>query len=803
MSGIALGNQTDGENGAQQGLADDTTKVQPDVGAESQASDGQPAAAPDSQTSDAQPAVSPDTQASDDQPVAGADAHASVPVAPGEAEVLPTIAVNSPDDDSKLDTAPSEEGPQQLEEIIVTATKTEASARDIPVSINAMKGDDLVQQGATTLEQMLKNQPSVNVSQEAVTIRGVGLTVFQTNSQGKEAGFFLGEANMIPPSTGGGNIDFDPYDLSTVEVLEGPQSTLFGGTALSGAIRYIPNKPRMGEFEGGLRMGYGSLSHADKPLEDVSAMLNVPVGDHFAMRAAGTFRRKPSVGTDTNGKFDNLDNVDTGQARILARWEITDRFSADLLYSDMRKDGFLNLLDKPDSRNTSIHRVDQPDNARVHIGSLNLTYAFDAFSIVGVVNTLKNHRYSILDAGPIIGVPGALIQMPSLTEADADVPSYELRMVSAHPTESAWWIFDRWDYIAGLYYMKADQDTATTLSVRTAGIETDATDTQASVQVSEKAFYLNLNRHLLDDRLEANIGARLAATTLDADIAEQASGIPIMHQTFSDDGHRVNPKYALTWHFTDDVNVRVSMSEGFRFGGANSSPTGIAEGIPPTFHSDSLKNYELGLRSDWFDRTVRFDLTGYHIAWSNLQVTQLSPLASSYTDNIGAATIDGLEAQFTWRLPYTWKFVPKGLTLNTSVSLLNSKTSESFDSANGSVDKGTRLPLSPKVAATFGLSWIGAWENWVFNANAQASYAGERTNALIETSRFDPYTVIDASFRIQNSVWLGTPSITLSGTNLTDEFILNFANPTTTDPQVSVYSAQSPRAVKLSLEFAF
>jgi len=759
-------------------------------------------------------AVVPTATPENDQAPAETEA-ALPPASDHEKSSEATAAASTDNDGSDTKTIPVGHSQKRLEEIVVTATKTEQSVRNIPVSVQAMKGEDLVQQGATTLEDMLKNAPAVNITEEEVSIRGVGLTALQTGNQGHETGFFLGESPMSPPSTGGANIDFDPYDLSTVEILEGPQSTLFGGTALGGAIRYIPNKPELGSLHISARAGYGNLSNADGRLKDISAMMNLPFGDTFAARAVGTIRQRPNVGKNTNGSTLNLNKSEIRQGRILARWMITDDLTADVIYSHMGKDGHLVLLDHPDSYDTGLNYTNQPDSGNANVGSLNLTYKFDSLSIVGVVNTLKNYRDSILDAGSIIGIPGSLVTLPAETKAKASVPSYEIRIVSSHPSESPWWLFEGWDYIAGLYYMKADQNTLNTLDVRAevansllssilpGGLGLQASGSAALVDVSEKALYVNLNRALFDQKLDFNVGARFAKTTLRSDEYQILAGLKNQEVISSGDGHRINPKVALTWHFTDSLNVRASMSEGFRFGGANSSVTMQVENIPATFHSDSLKNYEVGLRSDWLDDTLRFDVTAYQIDWTDLQVTQISPLASNYTSNIGAAKIDGLEAQLAWSVPDDLPFVPEGLTLMSGVSLINGRTTESFSSANGQVPAGTRLPLSARTSATFGISWVHPLKEWLLSSNVQASYAGKRTNELIVTHTMSPYTVVDASLRLANPTWPGSPAISISGVNLTNQFILNFANPTTVNPQQFTYTAQGPRAVKLSFECSF
>lgn len=750
------------------------------------------------QPADATAAAQPETQ-----PEQPATVPASEASAQPDPQSQPSSTAPSPEALATIKVqpaAPPSSTHRQIEEIVVTATKRETTARDIPVSISAFKGSDLMDQGATDLDGILKNTPGVEVNGSHIDIRGVTLTSGQSIGAAAEAGRFLGDVSLNAPSIAGGSGDFDPYDMSTVEVLKGPQSTLFGGTALSGAIRYVPNKPDFGGFALGLRGGYGDITEADARFRELSAVVNIPISDTFALRAAGTLRYKPNIIKDLYGHRDDNDNKRLDQFRYMARWQATEQLSFDLTYLDFKSANEFTYLDNPSRYETNTKRIEEPKVDVSRVASLNAQYAFEEFSLVGVVNYLKNGENFVIDTSPVLGITDLVGAAPVVQVSSARVPSFELRLVSNSPSESDWSVLEDWDYLIGLYYMKADQRVDQVLTI----LNIPSSHVQYAVDVSEKALFVNLTRHLFDNQLEWNMGARMARTNLNSDV-HVTTAVAVTREYVSNvPDKRINPSAALTWHITDDVNIRGSYSQGFRFGGANSAITIGIEDIQPTFKSDSLRNYEIGLRSDWFDNSLRLDVTGYRILWTDLQLTQVSPVAQPYVSNVGGAQIDGIEAQLTWQIPSDWSFIPDGLTLNSSFSILNARTTEDFDSANGAAAKGTRLPLSPKRSGLLGLSWERSWNEFDFRSSVQASFASDRTNDLIETYRFPSSKNCTASFRVANKSWVGAPSLSLIGTNLTNEFKLYNATPVTAKPGNFVFVPQgTPRTIKLNLEFNF
>jgi len=489
----------------------------------------------------------------------------------------------------------------------------------------------------------------------------------------------------------------------------------------------------------------------------------------------------------------------------MARWQPTDNLSLEYTRVDYRFGSEFSFITSPSSYVTNVKRISEPLDVALQLDSLNGTFNFDPFKIVAIASLMKNNGLAIIDSAPVLGTTAITGGVPQSNITHVKIPTFELRLVSNDPSDSSWSIFQNWDYLLGVYYMKADQVADSRLTALGIGLA----DNPYGVNAIEKALFFNVTRKFFDERLDWNFGARYAATRLVSTSNPATLGVVLSQNTSDVIDNHINPSVALTWHFTDDVNVRASYSKGFRFGGVNGDALGFIENLPPTFKSDTLKNIEVGFRSDWLDHSFRFDLTQFKILWSNLPLQQTSTLNEGYVVNIGAATIDGTEAQIIWQVPDNIPFVPAGFSLSAAGSLLNPRTSESFtdNSKLGSsvnMPSGTRLPLSAKRSATTGINWHGNLGDFALASSVQANFSGDRKSDLRGSYRLPGYGLLDASLRLSSPGWAGAPAISLSGTNLLNKVIIYNATSVTTSPGSFVYIPKgSPRTIKLNVDFKF
>src|SRR5215469_14958859 len=174
-------------------------------------------------------------------------------------------------------------GAEQLQEVIVTANRREENLQNVPITVQALTGQTLAQLNVSTIDEFVKYLPSVSTGtmgpgQSVLFMRGLSVGVLGTQGQGSVGGFpnvavYLDEQSGQLP---GRNIDIYAADLERIEVLEGPQGTLFGAGAEAGVIRYITNKPKLDSTSGNVTAGYGTTAHGDNN-SDVTAVLNLPL----------------------------------------------------------------------------------------------------------------------------------------------------------------------------------------------------------------------------------------------------------------------------------------------------------------------------------------------------------------------------------------------------------------------------------------------------------------------------------------------------------------------------------------------
>lgn len=192
-----------------------------------------------------------------------------------------------------------------IEEVVVTATKRAESLQDVPIAVTALTGDDLEKLGITNFSDYVMQLPGVTAGgsgpgQNTIYIRGVASTTPNLTTAGvaglaPNVAFYLDEQPLAQP---GRNLDVYAADLQRIEVLSGPQGTLFGGSSQAGNVRLITNKPDTSAMYGNIKVGFGSITEGGTST-NLEAMLNLPVSDNFALR--GVFY------TDSKGGW--IDNV--------------------------------------------------------------------------------------------------------------------------------------------------------------------------------------------------------------------------------------------------------------------------------------------------------------------------------------------------------------------------------------------------------------------------------------------------------------------------------------------------------------
>jgi outer membrane receptor protein involved in Fe transport len=692
----------------------------------------------------------------------------------------------------------------QLEDVVVTATKREKSVRKIPSSINALNGAALEQIGARDMTDFLNLVPGITMQEgltangRKISIRGVG----PGDGANQTTGTLIGDVPLTDPYSAYVIPDFDPFDLKTVEILKGPQGTLFGASALNGAIRYVPNKPTLGIWEGKLFADWLSVEEGGAA-PSFGAALNAPIGDEekIAVRVAGVIQQAPGVYDNLQRGAEDSDERDKWMWRGMATWEATDRLSLTGAYLRQRSESRdLSFADNQDQR---LERNNTPGPSTVisafDVASLDARYAFDWATLVSLTARLSKLQDSDIDGSntlPQLPIPG-LQTLRAFAYADIEGYVQELRLVS--PDDG------RWSWIAGAFYSDYEADLIIDLYVPVplnldpvldvlnplvdllqpilpALPDLDGLISNRGIfllhsathplKATEEALFGEITRKF-GERLALTLGGRYYRTELGGTANLSGLLVPVLRpgnlstsDPHSLEGSGFSPKFAATFQATRNFLAYASASKGFQFGGVNLLPAiSPNESTPATYDSSTIWNYELGVRTDWFDRTLQFDLTGFLLDWKDPQIQQLTSSGlTSYIDNVGAARSKGVETTIRYLTPI------RGLSLNAAASYIIAKTAEVYTASDGTViPEGTEMPAAPKLQTTATLAYNHLFGPWLAGASLTHSHIGKAFNNIKHQHEIYGYETLDLRLSVARPDLRFRPALTFAVTNLEDE----------------------------------
>lgn len=678
---------------------------------------------------------------------------------------------------------PIRAAPTKLEEIVVTATKRPQLVREIPVSISVMTGEKLEEMGAHELKDFIQSVPGMNTQDEIagiqrkLSIRGVG----PDTSTNQTVGIVFGDVPMSDPYGSYTIADPDPWDLSTVEVLKGPQGTLFGATSLAGLIRYVPNNPVLGRWEGRLSADWVMQSQGGTE-PSFGAAMNVPVGESFALRFAGSWQHRPGLIDIDNPSYKKKDADDnyTRTGRLMALWQATEKLTLNAWYvKGQRSATELGFVTNPDGK---LVRDDAPAPSPVSNGyslaTLDTRYEFDWATLVSVSGYQTKNSYNDADTSYLVRPLAQLGLRTVHARRDVSTNGFvqELRLVS--PNDGPW------TWLGGAFYSTYKAEIDSTLNIypglpllasllNTLPLSALAAlyDPQQGfiatttglhpVKAGEKALFGEISRELWDD-WKFTLGGRLYQTSVTGTAVTNSLNPTNNGSHVIDLGSKgFSPKISATWHPEDGLMVYGTTSRGFQYGGFN---MGVLSSVPPTYKSSTLWNNELGLRTDWLDNTLRFDVTGLYVLWKNPQVYQVTAdKISAYVGNVGAARSFGAESTLRYITPL------EGLVLETAGSYIIAKTTEVFNDASGKVvPVGTDLPSSPRLQGTTTLSYTFGVGEWQTQTALMHTYQGKAWNNIRHDVQVGGYSLLNLNFAISRNDLSFAPSLSLSINNLTN-----------------------------------
>lgn len=562
----------------------------------------------------------------------------------------------SPQSSAQSADAPAVSGAPALEEIIVTAEKKSARLQSAPIAVSAIEGAKLQSSNITEPADLTGFVPGLTIAKNegynrVVAIRGVGFEAPQNDSAQPSVSYHIDGVFISNPVA----LNADFLDVARVEVLRGPQGTVFGQNSTGGAINVISNQPILGQFSGNSSLSYGSYN-----LVRFGAVANVPITDDLAIRAAVLQNRHDGFAkaVDIAGMPNYaLDDENSVTARLLVLWAPTDELSvtlgANYFDADEHDRAQKNIYDPiPDPRTLSqdfpglfgmrsevfdaVIQYDLPWatvksttswqylKERQTLDNDRLTYALNPFAHDIVTDTHRANR-AITQEVDISSLPGGPV--------DWVVGAFYLN-VKNHVG------FLEYTGVTPSTPLSSEYDPRN-LRFLGFGFETDSIPTRESYSFFSQATY-----HVLD-YLDITGGARYTHDLV-------ASAVSTYYQPINnirESGNAVTGRAEVSLKLTPDNMAYVSWSSGFKPGASNlenSPPLIVHEAAQP----ESIVAYEIGSKNEFFDGKFRANLAAFYYNYDNFQYAAEDPIPfKGGVDNIPNVRIYGLEGEFSAVLP--------------------------------------------------------------------------------------------------------------------------------------------------------
>lgn len=620
-------------------------------------------------------------------------------------------------------TAASAKDGATLNTVVVTATRRREPAREVPMQINVISADELQKSGAKTMSDFLASEPGVDLNTQGGS--GAGQISMRGVTTGEQTGPTVG-VYVDDVAFGGSTVfsqgatfalDMSLLDLNHIEVLRGPQGTLYGAGAMGGLLKYVTNEPDTNAFSGQASAGMSATKHGGIG-NTASAVLNIPIKSDVAAVRVSAFSQHDAgyidaVGPQAGSRIDRGDTYGARASLLLTPTsQFTVRLSAITQNINRNAPNYV-AYDKSgqpiDGDLTTRVYAPEPFHQNVQLYSLGVEYDF-GWARLNSITSYQSVKTDQPQDLSVVYVPALAAQGLNLNSvvaanfAKTNKVTQEFRLTSAANQRLEW--------LGGLFFTRERSESDQgILAGFPNGTQATLSGLVAPSTYTEYAAYGDLTYHVTP-RLALTGGVRIAHNQQNYDQTTSGllGGPP---QSTSSPSSDTSKTYMLTasYGLTDNSNVYVRAASGYRPGGPNAQLISPITGLPgngnPTFQPDTLWTYEAGYKADLFDKRLSFSATVYDIEWKNIQ--QLGAVDGvNQVLNAGNARVKGFELASSFRPDRHWSF---GL----GFSYIDAKLTQG-NAATGT-QSGDPLPNSAKFSATL----TGTYH---FSLGTYASYVG-------------------------------------------------------------------------------
>ncbi len=665
---------------------------------------------------------------------------------------------------------PNSELPLPIEEIVVTTTKRAEFAQSLPYSIVVISGGKLADLGVHTANDLQMHVSALSVTnlgpgQDKLSIRGLSDSAFAGRTQ-SVVGLYLDESRLSDDAP---DPDLRLVDIDRIEIVRGPQGTLYGAGTLGGLIRVITNKPQL-DAEHGMVSASAATTQHGAASGGIDAMLNVPLVENIlGLRIVGYTREDGGYIDDARLHLRNANKIATDGMRLSLLWLPDDDWSVTAGFTGQTIDaaGSQYVVAGLGAFARANYEPD-PNRDQFLQGSLTIEGALDWANLTSATAFTDRRMVNQQDA---------TLAWQSLTGYSTGPSTFDtLRTFQTVTQETRLTSIrdDDWSWVLGTFLSHRDENYHSLLTGPGASRAFYIARAETRSDHADEAALFGEATYRLTDWLSLTAGTRLYYSAFDAAAMVGQSGTPV--PAFAHGRNKATgfiPKVILSAQAADNLTFYADATEGFRLGGVNiNSPVGaininrrarnlVVSANARTFDSDRLWTYEIGAKTSFFDRTVILNADMYYTVWDNIQSDQFLRDGSLYTANAGGAHVPGVDMDFDLKITLRLRIEGNFFWSDPQIVHPNPLL----------VQFGGRLPGVPQNS--FGVSGrydVPLEDGWDAFARLEYSYVGPSTLGFDarNSAKMGNYSLANLRLGIHRDGWEGTlfiNNITNQGAN--------------------------------------
>lgn len=633
---------------------------------------------------------------------------------------------------------------RNIEEVIVTAQKRAERIQDVPLAVSSVDSERLISTGQSRIEDYYQRLPGVSFTQTdngstpTIIIRGLvtspggnpttGVVIDEISYGGAVS---LSFASVVP--------DVDPGDLARVEVLRGPQGTLYGASSMGGLLKYVTVDPSTEKLSGRLQVGSTSVRSGDDLGHSIRGAINVPLGDTLAVRLSGFTLSDPGYIDNPETGENDVNDWQSDGGRLSALWEPNDDLS--LKFSALIQDGSrgggadADLLLAPRLARNELRGIGGYDKKSE-------VYSSTITGSIGEIELVSATGYSIDEMTNSVEVGlGALAEGLFPGTGRSSIATWQESKRFTQEVRASIPVGERLTWLMGLYYTEEkDLYTVNVHANDSNGVPGGLILANLAIRPTsfeERAAFTNLTVDITD-RFDIQFGGRFSENDQSFTRASVSFGAnplgaqPDFFQQSTATDHAFTYLVTPRLKISPDLMTYLRIASGYRPGGPNFN-CGLLPADLCEFDADTSVNYEVGVKGVVLDQKLSFDTSVYYIDWKDLQVGPLiydNPTRDQYFTNASGATSKGVELSVELK-PLDGLRISLWGAYNEAE--LADGMAEPFSNGTALIPAGTRLPFSARLTGGASVEQafpLTHWGDATATVGADASYVGERAGSL-------------------------------------------------------------------------